>query len=135
MLYPMLSLMALTFLVSVYLLTLRVLAVRRREVSIGYFRVYAGAEPPARMAAASRHYSNLFEVPLIFYIACITALVLGAQSGTLLGLAWAYVLTRLAHSVIHLSYNNVMHRLAAFLLSNLLLLAIWVILARHYAAG
>jgi hypothetical protein len=135
MLYPMLTLMALTLAVAAYLLTLRVLAVQAREVSIGYFRVYTGAEPPAHMAAAARNYSNLFEAPLLFYIACVTALVLEAETGALISLAWLYVGMRLVHSAIHLSYNNVVHRLAAFLLSNLVLVAIWVILARQYAAG
>lgn len=133
MIYPMLTLIALTFAVAFYLLALRISAVRAGRVSIGYYRVYSGDTPPTRQEQAARHYSNLFEVPLLFYITCVTAMTLGIHSGPLLTLAWAYVAARLIHSAIHLTYNNVIHRLAAFLASNLALLTMWVLLALHYA--
>ena len=41
--------------------------------------------------------------------------------------AWAYVAIRAVHSAIHLTYNNVMHRLTAFALSNFVLMAFWVL--------
>ena len=34
---------------------------------------------------------------------------------------------RAIHSLIHVTYNNVMHRLAAFALSNLVLAVFWVL--------
>jgi len=43
-----------------------------------------------------------------------------------LALAWAYVACRALHSLIHLTYNNVLHRLAAFAASNVVLLVIWI---------
>jgi len=43
-----------------------------------------------------------------------------------LTLAWLYVASRIAHSLVHLTYNNVIHRLAAFSASNLVLLLLWV---------
>ncbi len=136
MIYPMLALILLTFAVAFYLLGLRVLAVRRRQVSLGYFRLYRGENPLSNRAeAAGRHYDNLFQMPLLFYITCLTALTLEYTGAVMLTLAWLYVAARLVHSVIHLGYNNVIHRLGAFFLSNLALLAMWVLLAVHYAGG
>jgi hypothetical protein len=43
-----------------------------------------------------------------------------------LALAWAYVACRALRSLIHLTYNNVFHRLAAFAASYVMLLAIWI---------
>ena len=43
-----------------------------------------------------------------------------------LALAWAYVALRAIHSVIHLSYNKVTHRLLAYATSNVVLAAFWV---------
>ncbi len=43
-----------------------------------------------------------------------------------LALAWAYVARRALHSLIHLTYNNVFHRLAAFAAGNVVLLVIWI---------
>lgn len=134
MLYPMLAMIVLTFAVAFYMLALRVGAVRSGAVSTRYFRVYTGTEPPEAVQQAGRNYSNLFEMPVLFYAACVTALALGFQTPALVTLAWLYVGARLAHSVIHLGYNNVMHRLAAFMTSNVFLLLMWALIATHYAA-
>ncbi|WP_347332380.1 MAPEG family protein [Marinimicrobium locisalis] len=129
MLNPMLALMFWTLCVALYLLTLRIRAVRRGDASLGYFRLYTDAQkaPPAAAIAASKHYDNLFQVPVLFYLACVTALALGLPGAPVL--AWAFVLLRLIHGFIHMSYNNVMHRLVAFLAGNLVLLGIWVLIA------
>lgn len=135
MFYPMFAMVILTFIVALYLLSLRVMAVRRREVSIGYFRLNSGAnEPPARVIAASRHFSNLFELPLLFYIACLAAMVVGFQNDLMIICAWVFVASRVVHALIHLTYNNVVHRMLAFFTGAASLMAIWLILAAHYSA-
>lgn len=129
MLNPMLALMFWTLCVALYLLTLRIRAVRRGEASLGYFRLYTDSHkaPPARVIAAARHYDNLFQTPVLFYLACVTTLALGLPGTPLL--AWGYVVTRILHGVIHMGYNNVVHRLIAFMAGSLLLIAIWLIIA------
>lgn len=135
MFYPMFAMVILTFLVAFYLLGLRVVAVRQRKVSIGYFRLNTGAnEPPPHILAAARHYSNLFELPLLFYVTCLLAMVMGYQSALLVACAWVFVASRVVHAVIHLSYNNVLHRLLAFLTGAVCILIMWINLAAHYAA-
>ena len=54
------------------------------------------------------------------------AIFLPAVDAAGLALAWAYVACRALHSLIHLTYNNVLHRLAAFAASNVVLLVIWI---------
>lgn len=129
MLTPMLALMFWTLCVALYLLTLRIRAVRQGEASLGYFRLYTDTHkaPPAKAIAAARHYDNLFQMPVLFYIACVTTLALGLPGAPIL--AWGYVLARVIHGLIHMGYNNVLHRLIAFMAGNLLLIAIWVIIA------
>ena len=41
-------------------------------------------------------------------------------------LAWLFVVARLIHTGIHLSYNNVMHRLIVFGVGNLSVLGMWI---------
>lgn len=53
--------------------------------------------------------------------------VAGRVDQTALALAWTYVGLRAIHSVIHLSYNNVVHRLTAYALSNAVLAAFWIV--------
>jgi hypothetical protein len=43
-------------------------------------------------------------------------------------MAWGYVLLRFVHCAIHLSYNDVYHRLIAFGLSNIVLAGMWAFL-------
>jgi hypothetical protein len=79
--------------------------------------------------AAVRHYSNLLELPVLFYAACLTAYVLGAVSGWTLAFAWAYTTARTVQSAIHMTYNNPAHRGLGFVLGVLSLLALWINLA------
>jgi hypothetical protein len=56
----------------------------------------------------------------------VVLFVLGAVDAAAIALAWAYVAARALHSLIHLTYNNVFHRLAAFAASAVVLLVIWI---------
>ncbi len=40
--------------------------------------------------------------------------------------AWAFVMLRIAHSVIHCTYNNVMHRFPVFMVGFAGLVALWL---------
>lgn len=74
---------------------------------------------------ANRNYMNLLELPVLFYVASILAYV--TQHGdAILVPAWIYVALRFGHSVVHLTYNHVLHRAALFALSNFVLVGIWI---------
>jgi hypothetical protein len=70
-------------------------------------------------------------MPMLFYIICVVLYVTGGASRLAVATAWAYVALRVVHSLIHLTYNHVLHRLAAFTLSNAALVSLWVIGAVH----
>ena len=74
---------------------------------------------------AADNYRNLFEMPVLFYLALVVTAIAGLVTPLSLGLAWAYVALRVVHSAIHCGYNRVMHRFYAFLASNLVLWALW----------
>jgi hypothetical protein len=50
----------------------------------------------------------------------------GRVPGTVSYLAWLYVALRAAHSLVHLTYNKVFHRLSVYAASNVVLLALWI---------
>lgn len=81
------------------------------------------------VAGPSENLVNLFELPVLFYVAVLTAYVSGAVSSMLVLLAWLYVGLRFIHSAVHVTYNNVMHRFIAYFLSTLILWAMWALLA------
>jgi hypothetical protein len=74
---------------------------------------------------------NQFELPVLFYAVAGFALVVGAADALMLGLAWAFVLTRIAHAAIHIGPNKVRWRAPMFALGLLILLAMWVKLVLH----
>ncbi len=124
---PMLVVVALTFLAFIRMAAARGKIAKSMEMD--FYRAQIGGPEPEAAVVAARHYGNLFELPVLFYAACLTAFVLQAVNGWVLGLAWTYVGARLLQSAIHLTYNNPPHRGAAFGLGMLAMLALWVNLA------
>jgi hypothetical protein len=133
MLYPMFALVLLTSLVAFYLFGLRFKAVKSKQIRLSQFRLNNAGDVPEAITQAARNYTNLFEIPVLFYAAGILALVLNLQSQTMVVCAWGFVISRVLHSWIHVTYNNVLHRLYAFMLGVLLVLAMWVLLALGYS--
>ena len=109
-----------------FLGTRRTLAVRRRQISMRYFRTYNEGTEPDELALLTRHAINLLETPVLFYAAVAFTAIAGLATTTTVALAWGYLAARLVHAAIHLLYNNILHRFAAFLASLLALIALWV---------
>ncbi len=128
-LWPLLAQVALTAAVWVALYAARLGEIGRRRIDpqrLATSRLAAGV---LENVAAADNFRNLFEVPVLFYALVPLLLLTGAVSGTLLGLAWTFVALRALHSAIHLSYNRVLHRFAAYLASTLCLFAMWALYA------
>jgi hypothetical protein len=131
---PMLVVIALTIIGFARMAHVRVKTIRSRQVPLRYYVAFQNGVEPESTAVAVRHYANLFEAPIIFYVACITAFALEAGSEPLYFTAWAYAVARVAQSAIHLSYNNVQHRAMVFLAGWVALAALWIQIAMVLAA-
>jgi len=123
---PMGALVGLTFLVLLLIPIVRFRAafagrVRREDFALG-----ESARVPADVSLPNRNYMNLLELPILCYVLCVVVLVTRKIDVTLLSLSWLYVGIRAIHSAIHILYNNVFHRLAAFATSNVVLIAMWI---------
>lgn len=111
----MFAMFVLIVVVAVAMLLTRVYCVRAGKVRMSYFRVMeAKGEIPEIMQKFSRNYVNLFEFPMLFYAGCLVAMVTANEDPNVVTTAWVFVASRYAHSLIHTTYNNVMHRLVAF---------------------
>src|SRR5687768_2124337 len=100
--FPAIALFFWTFANGIRTARLRIGAVNRREVALGYYELYEGSEPPA-VRLASRHLQNLFEVPPLFYAGVLFLYVTQNVGPVTVGLAWLYVALRFVHSFVHLS--------------------------------
>ena len=134
-LYPSFALAAWTFLVLLLIPFVRVRSVRRREIAPNDFRYGESPAVPPAVSIPNRNYMNLLELPMLFYVVCVVLYVTAGATPLAAAVAWAYVALRVVHSVIHLSYNHVLHRLAAFTLSNAALVSLWVIAGVHVASS
>ena len=135
MLYPMFALAAWTMIVLLMIPVVRIRAALRREVRPNDFRFGESAAVPAQVSIPNRNYMNLLELPMLFYAVCLILFVIAGATHLAVGIAWAYVGLRVVHSLIHLTYNHVIHRLTVFALSSVALLALWVLAALHLAAN
>ncbi len=124
--YPMAAMVLLTALALVLMVLGRFAAVKRGEVDGRFYKTYQGHEgEPRKVAQRTRHFANLFESPVLFYAACITAMVVGRGTGLIVWLAWAYVVCRVIHAFVHLGSNRIPPRMAVYGASWVVLLAIW----------
>jgi hypothetical protein len=122
----MVALVALTFAVLLLIPFARFRAAARGQVSARDFRYGESSNVPGEVSLPNRNLMNLLELPVLFYVVCLAFFVTGKVDTLAVVLAWSYVALRAAHSVIHLSYNNVFHRLSAYAASNVVLVALWV---------
>ena len=127
-LYPLFGMVILTICITPLVLYARVKQVSAGNLKIEFFELYSGTGAPPDVTKTTRCLANLFEMPTLFYVACLTALLLELNSVWLIYLAWGYVIVRGIHAFIHLTYNKVFHRLSAFMLSNVLVFTMWVII-------
>lgn len=118
-----------TFLVLTLIPVTRFRAGFKREIRTDDFKLGESATVPDYVRLPNRNYMNLLELPQIFYVLCVLFYVTNTATSTVVTLAWAYVGLRIVHSLVHLTYNNVMHRLVAFASSIMVLLAMFAMAA------
>ncbi len=134
-LYPMFGMVLLTILVAIRMYLHRIGFMKTHRIHPQKVQTRTQSLEQLTDTRASDNYLNLFEMPVLFYLACITIYITNCNSRLLVALAWAYVIFRATHSIIHCSYNKVMHRFVAFVLSAIVLLFIWLILVNQILFG
>lgn len=128
--YPVLAMICLTAFVWLYLFITR----------IRYYASNKKANPqktPTRSKMAeslpdavnqpSDNFKNLLEIPVLFYMLCFICFAFRLVDVYVYYAAWAFVALRVIHTIIHCSYNNVMHRFVVYILSSL---TVWFILVK-----
>ena len=125
-LWPVIALAGWTFCVLLLIPIARFRAAARGEVKAKDFRYGESANVPGAVSLPNRNLMNLLELPMLFYVVSLGLYITLSVDRFAVAAAWAYVALRVAHSLIHLTYNDVFHRLAVYTASALVLLALWV---------
>lgn len=124
-LIPVLALVGWTLFILLNVPFRRFRAAFKGQVGEADFRIGESQRVPAEVSLPNRNFMNLLEVPVLFYVVCLVYYVSGAVLGGFVLLAWIYVALRVVHSLIHISYNGVRHRMLAFAASTFVLIGMW----------
>jgi hypothetical protein len=106
----------------------------------------SGAVRPAQIALRERHwtqrtqqvsnsFNNQFELPVLFYLLTVLAVVTRHADLVFVVLAWVFVLTRLGHAYIHTTSNRVMRRGAVYSIGAMVLIVMWAIFVVRIVLG
>jgi hypothetical protein len=82
---------------------------------------------PARTQQVANCVSNQFELPVLFYVLTVLAIVTHHADLVFVVLAWVFVLSRLLHAYVHTTSNAVMRRGGWYGVGAIALLAMWII--------
>jgi hypothetical protein len=116
----------LTVIVGLITIKTRFVSVQKGSVKAKYYRLMAGQDVPENITKTTRNFNNQFEIPVLFYVICTLYISLNIDSLVAIVLAWLFVFFRYLHSYIHLTYNHILHRLTAFILAFLCVIAMWI---------
>lgn len=126
---PAVAMVALTIVVWFRMYFVRVAEMRRERIHPQSVALSAQAGQRFQDTRASDNFRNLFELPVLFYLALVVAALTGQGGPLVLGLAWLFVALRVLHSAIHCTYNKVMHRFQAYAAGGIVLWILWAVLA------
>jgi len=121
--YPAFAMFSWISFMLFYLAYVRIKAVKGREIKFSQFRLQEGM--PEKIQQVSNNVNNLFQVPLLFFMACLFLLVLDKVTPLNLFLSWGFVLLRVVHSWVHISENDVNLRFFSFALGVVFLVVIY----------
>ncbi len=133
-LLPVFVLVLMTFTLMVLMARSRIGALKRGEVKMADVALGQSNWPP-RSQQISNCYHNQFQLPVLFYVLVVLAIITRHADYLFVALGWVFVLARIAHAYVHCTTNYVRHRFNAFLVGALVLLVMWIIFAVQILAG
>ena len=125
---PVLALVAWTLVMWIWMYATRIPAMNAAGLDpqeAAYPGTWAHRLRPGVRSVAD-NYNHLHEQPTIFYALMFFAALTGGGDAFALGLAWAYVLLRIVHSLVQATFNRVVVRFGVFALASLVLVAFTV---------
>lgn len=127
-LHPIVALAAWTMIVWVWMYVKRIPALTKTDLDNKSWTGGTGAHLdgilPPRVQWIAHNYNHLHEAPTVFYAVSLVLAFIGQGNGLNAKIAWAYVLLRVAHTLVQALWNLVVARFAIFALSSLALMAL-----------
>ena len=104
---PMYYLMLLTVIVLLLSITVRLKEIYVNKTVVGEAHRHPPFDEGSRLLKnLQRNLTNLFEFPILFYVVCISIFVAGKVDDYFITLAYWYFYFRVAHSIYHIIFNQ-----------------------------
>lgn len=126
---PALAMVVLTFAVWWRMYFTRIGQMKRERIHPQAVATSAQAAAKLTDSRAADNFRNLFELPVLFYLAVAVVAHAGLATTAVLALAWLFVALRVAHSWIQCTYNKVLHRFYAYVAGGMVLWVLWGVIA------
>jgi hypothetical protein len=133
-LLPLFVEVALTFVLIFWTARVRIAAIRSGTAKMRDTALGQPNWPPHAIQVANS-YNSQFQIPVLFYVLTILAIMTRHADVVFVVMAWLFVVTRLVHAYIHTSTNYVPHRFNAFGAGVIVLLVMWIVFAVRIIAG
>lgn len=98
-------------------------AVRAEDIALGE-RAW-----PRRPTLIMNAFHNQFELPLLFFVLVILAMITRKADLLFVVMSWIFVVSRIVHAGIHATSNDIRSRFGAFMVGAIVLLIMWIIFA------
>ena len=122
-LYPMFGMIVLSGIILVIFASTRVPGIYKMWGKLQFAKYSADLHPklPEKARYLTDNYNHIFEQPTLFYAITVYIFLIGNTDTANIFLAWFYVVTRIIHSAIQITVNNVSWRAAIFGIGSLIL--------------
>lgn len=84
---------------------------------------------PLDVRKIQNNYINQFEIPVLFFVACLVLINSIGVGWVSVILSWIFVISRWVHMFIHTGSNRIKYRFKAFLVGMICVSALWIVIA------
>lgn len=119
---------ALTALLSYSMLVVMGLArATNTKVNPRYWKTYDPkyASESNFLIQVSHNVENHFETPPMFHLACLVLFLTGNVTSSEITIAWVYLASRVAHTLVHVTSNKILVRFATYLVGIVCSIMLW----------
>lgn len=102
----------------------RISAVRNGTAKLNEISTDSSAWP-RKVRQLGNNFDNQFDTPMLWYGAAGLLVALNLVDMIFVGLSWMFLLTRIAHSIVHTGENDVPTRMRIFLFGFWVLVLMW----------
>jgi hypothetical protein len=103
--------------------------VHPRDIALGQL-----AWPP-RTQQLGNAFNNQLQLPVLFYVLTILAIMTKDADTLFVVMAWIFVLSRVAHAYVHITGNNVFRRGGIYGVGGITLILMWIIFMARVVFG